>query len=184
MWLYRVGLRWQKNRNNCCIAVHSSSNAIIAHRLWAHIGSIPWATSKSTASQLALWRGASINRTARNLFTPWPRRFWPFHHRLAQSNWCVWVHKSISHNKKCLSRARPPFDLRDTSHCWLHGRLFSLTQGQQRCARSNYYSVLCPVDLGLSRRVSGALSQNRCEKKLKEVWDEGCRRVLLFDILS
>ena len=35
-----------ENRN-CC--VHSSSTAVIAHRLWAHIGSIPWATSKSTS---------------------------------------------------------------------------------------------------------------------------------------
>ena len=41
--------------------------------------------------------------------------------------------------------------------------------------------VLCPVDLGLRRRVSGALFKN--EKK-QAVGDGGHTRVLLFDILS
>ena len=54
----------RKKRNSC--------TAVIAHGFWAHIGSIPWATSNRQTSQLALRRGAS--RTARNLFTPLPYR--------------------------------------------------------------------------------------------------------------
>ena len=61
----------RKKRKNCCTAVHSST-AVIAHGFWAHIGSIPWATSNRQTSQPALRRGAS--RTARNLFTPLPHR--------------------------------------------------------------------------------------------------------------
>ena len=53
-------------------AAVDSSTAVIAHGFWAHIGSIPWATSNRQTSQLALRRGAS--RTARNLFTPLPYR--------------------------------------------------------------------------------------------------------------
>ena len=53
-----------RKRRNCCTAVHSST-AVIAHGFWAHIGSIPWATSNRQTSQLALRRRAS--RTARNL---------------------------------------------------------------------------------------------------------------------
>ena len=60
-----------RKKRNCCTAVHSST-AVIAHGFWAHIGSIPWATSNRQTSQLALRRGAS--RTARNLFTPLPYR--------------------------------------------------------------------------------------------------------------
>ena len=44
----------------------------IAHGLWVHLGSVPWATSNRQTSQLALRRGASI--TARNIFTPLPHR--------------------------------------------------------------------------------------------------------------
>ena len=61
----------RKKRNNCRTAVHSSTT-VIAHGFWAHIGSIPWATSNRQTSQLALRRGAS--RTARNLFNHLPHR--------------------------------------------------------------------------------------------------------------
>ena len=61
-----------RTKRNCCTAAVHSSTAVIAHGLWAHIGSIPWATSNRQTSQLALQRGAS--RTARSLFTPLPYR--------------------------------------------------------------------------------------------------------------
>ena len=64
----------RKKRNNCCTAVHSST-AVIAHGFWVHVGSIPWATSNRSTSQLALRRGAY--RIARNLFTPLPHRLRP-----------------------------------------------------------------------------------------------------------
>ena len=47
-----------RKKRNCCTAVHSTAvhsiTAVIAHGLWAHIGSIPWATSNRQTSQLAL----------------------------------------------------------------------------------------------------------------------------------
>ena len=61
-----------RRRRNCRIAAVHSSTAVIAHGFWAHIGSMPWATSNRQTSQLALRRGAS--QTARNLFTPLPYR--------------------------------------------------------------------------------------------------------------
>ena len=61
----------RKKRNCCSAAVHSSAAAIV-HGFWAHIGSIPWATSNRQTSQLTLRRGES--RTAGNLFTPLPYR--------------------------------------------------------------------------------------------------------------
>ena len=63
-----------RKKRNCCTAVlvHSST-AVIADGFWAHIGSIPSATSNLQSFQLALLRrGAS--RTARILFTPLPYR--------------------------------------------------------------------------------------------------------------
>ena len=54
-----------------CTAVHIST-AVIAHCFWAHIGSIPWATSSRRTSQLLLRREASL--IARNIFTPLPYR--------------------------------------------------------------------------------------------------------------
>ena len=53
---------------------------------------------------------------------------------------CHWVQKSISHRKKCPSRAQPPCYFRGTIHR-LHGRRLSLAQGQHRCARSNLYAL-------------------------------------------
>ena len=46
----------------------------------------------------------------------------------------------------CSSYITETTPTRDTIHR-LHGRRFSLVQGQQRCARSNLCSV-CPMDLG------------------------------------
>ena len=39
-----------RKKRNCCTAVHST--AVIAHGFWAHIGSIPWATSNRLTSCL------------------------------------------------------------------------------------------------------------------------------------
>ena len=65
-----------RKKRNRCTAVHStdvhSSTAVIAHGFWAHIGSIPWATSNRQTSQLSLRRGAS--RTARSLLLLLPYR--------------------------------------------------------------------------------------------------------------
>ena len=61
----------KKKETNCCNALHIST-AVIAHCFWAHIGSIPWATSSRRTSQLLLRRGASL--IARNLLTPLPYR--------------------------------------------------------------------------------------------------------------
>ena len=48
---------WQKKgtavHNSTATGVHNST-AVIAHGFWAHIGCMPWATSKSTTSQPAL----------------------------------------------------------------------------------------------------------------------------------
>ena len=115
-----------RKKRNCCTAVHSTAvhsiTAVIAHGLWAHIGSIPWATSNRQTSQLALRRGAS--RTARSRFTPLPYR--------PTTAWLDPLSlgsKIDQPQKECPSRAQPPSDLRDTSHR-LHGRFFSLAQGQ------------------------------------------------------
>ena len=70
------------------------------------MGSIPWATSKST--RFPWWRGAS--RSAGNIFTPWPRCLWPFYHRLAQSDVFGFENRSCT-TKVSISDAtafRPP----------------------------------------------------------------------------
>ena len=133
-----------------------SSTAVIARGFWVHIGSIPWATSNRQTSQLALRRRAS--RTARNLLL--------LCRTDSDPSTTAWLNplslgsKIDQPPKKCLSRAQPPSDFRDTSHR-LHGRRFSLAQGQQRCARSS----LC----ALPRR-RGAMTQGvwSVVKKLKK----------------
>ena len=72
--------------------------------------------------------------------------------------------------KTCPSRAQAPSDFRDASHR-LHGRRFSLAQGQQRCARSN----LCALLRTLRGKTQGVWSSVQILKKWR--CDEGCTRV-------
>ena len=151
-----------------------SGTAAIAHGFWAHIGSIPWATSNRQTSQLALRRRAS--RTARNLLL--------LCRTDSDPSTTAWLNplslgsKIDQPPKKCLSRAQPPSDFRDTSHR-LHGQRFSLAQGQQRCARSN----LCALLRRLGAMTQGVGSFGQKLKNRMCVCDEGCcTRMLLFDI--
>ena len=110
---YMIGKKRPRRTADRCapICQQGAGDAVIAHGFWAHIGSIPWATSNRQTSQLALRRGAS--RTARNLFTPSRTASDPS--TTAGSIRCLWVQKSISHKVSIssatafrLSRHQPP----------------------------------------------------------------------------
>ena len=139
----------RKKRNST--AVHSST-AVIAHGFWAHIESIPWTTSNRQTSKLALRRGGEERLELLVTFLLLGRT-------ASDPSTTAWLNPLSSGSKidqpqkKCPPRAQPPSDFRDTSHR-LHGRLFSLAQGQQRCARSN----LCALPRRLGAMTQGVWS--------------------------
>ena len=103
MWFYRVGLIEKKE-----LLYEHSRSTVIAHRLWAHIGSIPWATSKSTSLPANVVARAS--KTARNLLLL-GRAESPFYHRRAQSDVFGFENGSATTKSVNLGRNRlPPCD--------------------------------------------------------------------------
>ena len=134
-----------EKRNECCTNT-AESTVVIADRWWAHIGPVPWATSRSTSLPVSVVaNGVYCLKYFYSLTAPLLTLLPPL-----GAMRCLRVRKSISHDKMCQSQTQTPPTPKGVSH-WLHGRRFSLAQRRQRCARSN----LCAVPRRLGAMTQG-----------------------------
>ena len=140
---------WQKKRN-CCTQQYCCNSPRVLGTRWVH-----------TLGHLEIDKPPSLRCGEGRLELP--VAFLLLCSTSSDLSTTAWLNPMSSGSKidqpqkECPSGVQPPSDFRDTRHR-LHGRRFSLTQEQQRCARSN----LCAVP----RRLR-AMTQGVCKKQKK-----------------